>query len=405
MPASSFVQRSLRFGPALVALVIILVFTPSIRGGTKRAFLVAVKTYENTAELGDLPFSLKNVEEIGKLLIRQGYHPDNIVRVADDAAVQPIDAGTILRTLDKFLDHVASDDELFVLFSGHGMRYLAEGNANVEHKDDYYFCPRRANPRVPATMISVERQLQGKIANKGQRRILLVDACRNPPNQLPVRRTERETGPLKAIGTGTIVITSCGSGQVSSYNEKGSFFLQAVARALNGFADKPNREGVFDRRIDASEFTSYVCEETKKLSSNSQSPVPDTTARALESWIICQKANHRVITKEYLANDVNRVFFRDNKELTYVEFQDVDLTRYPSIRNVNFYKSRFVGQCNLRNVHFDACRFVDVDFGDKVDLTGADFRDAVGTEHATVSGAAKQNGTQWNSGKEPKVSK
>jgi uncharacterized caspase-like protein len=111
-------------------------------------------------------------------------------------------------------------DLVVVSFSGHGV-YLPQTKAS-------YLCPAETHLAKPQTLLPLEqvyRQLQGCPA---ERRLLLVDACRNEPLENGARaaadddRVQEFARTLQEVpkGKGLLLLTSCSTGECSYEEEE-----------------------------------------------------------------------------------------------------------------------------------------------------------------------------------------
>ncbi|MFO0819457.1 MAG: caspase family protein [Pirellulales bacterium] len=362
--------------------------------GTRRAFLVAVGEYASP-DMPPLKHTNKHVQDLSNLLIKQKtYSREHVWVINDDSGDSFSTRKGIVAHFQNFLRTVSEDDDVFVLLSGHGMRFLDDSTDPRTRRDDYFFCPRISNSRDPDTMISIEKEIEEPLSTHGKRRILLVDACRAIPAQLPQAAPPSKTRPIRASGAETMVLMSCGPQQFSYYDDKGSFFLQSVLRGLEGLADRPNPR--VDREVTAAEFSTFVVAETQRLSKGRQHPEPRSKLNSPETWVISQKAEKRLYTQADMTPD----FFQDNKELQFAEFRGVNLTGYGKISGVNFQKARFVDGCNLRSVTFYNCRFDQTEFRDS-DLSYADFSESSQTHEIILERGVRKFGVRWPSGGKP----
>lgn len=377
---------------ALITLCVSLLGSLDFIGaeeGTRRAFLVAVGEYQSR-DMPPLAHTNKNVQDVRNLLLKQKYSSANIWVINDDSGNEYARRSGIVNRFQQFLDTVEQNDEIFVLLSGHGMRFFADSPNPRQQRDDYFFCPRISNIRDPESMISIDKEFATPIASRGKRRILLVDACRAVPAQLPGAAPASVTRPLKASGTETMVIMSCGPQQYSYYDNKGSYFLQSVQRGLEGLADRASP--TVDRVVTAEEFSAWVVAETSRLSNGRQYPEVNSTLTAPNSWFICQKAEKRL----FKTGEMSSEFFTspENVELQFAEFRGVDFTRFGEISGINFQKARFVDGCNLRSVKFVNCRFDHTVFMD-CDLSLADFSESLQTHTISLGRGVRKFGVRW----------
>jgi formylglycine-generating enzyme required for sulfatase activity len=198
------------------------------------AILIGVDDY---AELSKLRFAGNDQRALAEQLIAIGFPKDQVFLLDDKAAEKkylPF-RENIEKQLDLVMRLAADGDLVIVGFSGHGVQL--EGKS--------YLCPEDTRlDKLAATMIPVESVYQRLARCSASLKLLLVDACRN--DVIPAGRKSvtlsRSLGEFVATTEkppeGTMLLTSCGPGQVSLEDEEfnHSVFVNYLLEGLRGQA-------------------------------------------------------------------------------------------------------------------------------------------------------------------------
>jgi formylglycine-generating enzyme required for sulfatase activity len=224
-----------------------------VSAGDNYAFLVAVSDYD-VKQLRSLPYTRNDIRDFGNLLVDSGFKPDNVVVMHDDLATLKNrryfpEAARIRRELQLLLAGVDEGDSVIVAFAGHGVQF--------EKDDKNYFCPSDADLEQKGTLVSLKEIYDQLEKCQADRKLLLVDACRNDPQSKLSR--SRETVKLKSVTRpqvepvpkGIVALFSCSAGEESFEFpdlQHGIFFHHVLA-GWQGAADTGDRELSLDELV------------------------------------------------------------------------------------------------------------------------------------------------------------
>jgi formylglycine-generating enzyme required for sulfatase activity len=198
------------------------------------AFLVACGDYDPT-ELKPVPFTLHEMKLFREVLIASGTTEKNIIYMHDKAdqpgRFNPIRAN-ILKEYKLLLERLRPEDSLVVALSGHGIQYRNDTSG--------YFCPLDAKlgPAHKKTLLAMEGE-EGLLTllekTKAQRKLVIINACRNDPatnaflaaEKLDLRDDYSEEAPK-----GTVVLFACSKGQRSYFYSDTEKRLERRNRSL-----------------------------------------------------------------------------------------------------------------------------------------------------------------------------
>jgi tetratricopeptide (TPR) repeat protein len=230
------------------------------RRGQSYAFLVGCSAYDRK-ELRPLQYTRNDILSFHQALLDAGFRKDNVVLMHDgkgqDRDYLP-EARKIRKQFHLLLAGLRPGDTVIVALSGHGIRFKGESQA--------YFCPVDAELTDRNTLIPLDwlyHELQGC---KADRKLLLVDACRNEPQSaLGKSRAEVDLEKLtrlqeQAVPRGIVALFSCSDGQVSFEDPelKHGVFFHHVLRGWKGAA--ADSRG----RVTLQSLVSYVLEKTTR---------------------------------------------------------------------------------------------------------------------------------------------
>jgi hypothetical protein len=217
------------------------------------AFLVGCGAYDRR-ELRPLEFTLNDVQALHKTLIDSGVPQENVVLMHDNQSRNLLpESKKIREQFDLLLARVDKQSTFIVALSGHGIQFDSKGTN--------YFCPLDARLQEPETLIPLDeiyKQLEGCPA---ERKLLLVDACRNDPqSSLAKSRAVVELKTLsrpqdEVVPKGIVALFSCSAGQQSYEhpNLKHGVFFHQLLQGWKGAADANK-----DRAVTLDEVLSYT---------------------------------------------------------------------------------------------------------------------------------------------------
>jgi formylglycine-generating enzyme required for sulfatase activity len=239
------------------------------KGGKKYALLIGINQYKHES-LRPLSCSEADVKDLGDLLREAGYEVTVLTGTsATRAAIQ--------QHVTKVRSGRDSDDTLVIAFSGHGMQFEKEEEADEE---DAYYCPWDACPfrDERQSLVSLKWVYLEMKKSFATRKVLLVDACRNDPDSSKSRGSKGSKGgvtsDILAPPERLAVLFSCGPGQKAWENEKlgHSVFFHHVLEGLKGKAAR-SRDGAVTLGALADYVMAEVPETVKQLVSGKiQSP-------------------------------------------------------------------------------------------------------------------------------------
>ncbi len=219
------------------------------------AFLVAVGDYD-VDQLKPLAYSRRDIQVFAQTLEASGFKPENIVLMHDDLKVLKQrrffpEAEKIRKEFELLLSSVDEGDSLIVAFSGHGVQF--------EKDERNYFCPADTDLEDPdhAKLISL-KEIYDKLEQcPADRKLLLVDACRNDPQSKLAK--SRQTVKLNSITRpqvepvpkGIVALFSCSAGQESfEWPElQHGIFFHHILSGWNGEADTGDAELSLDELV------------------------------------------------------------------------------------------------------------------------------------------------------------
>jgi len=230
------------------------------------ALVVGVERYDET-ELAPLQWAEDDVEAIGAALERLGFSVVTMTSKSGVARRRPVEAKDILEQVERRLADREPGDTVVLCFSGHGVQLKSEA-ADQKGAKELYFCPERALPADPATLLPMTAVLERLARCAAGRKLLIVDACRDdyePPNgsksgrviELPAAGFKRPPVPA-----GLVAIYSCSPGQRSfEIGTLGhSVFSQHLIEYLEGRAPADQYPG---GEVGITDLTSYVRRKTR----------------------------------------------------------------------------------------------------------------------------------------------
>ncbi len=244
-----------RIAVAFLLVGNVLVSAPRAVGGDNYAFLVAVGDYD-VKQFKPLAYTRNDVLEFAKALTDSGFKSENIVLMHDVLKTLKSQrylpqAEKIRKEFDLLLSGVDEGDSVIVAFAGHGVQF--------EGDDRNFFCPVDADLEEPKrqSLISL-KEIYTKLEEcPADRKLLLVDACRNDPLSKLARSREKVklnsvTRPqIEPVPKGIVALFSCSAGQ-ESYEwpdlEHGVFFQQ-ILTGWKGAADTGDQELSLDELV------------------------------------------------------------------------------------------------------------------------------------------------------------
>ena len=230
--------------------------------GENYAFLVAVGDYD-LKQLKPLRFTRNDIFDFHQVLLDSGYKAENVVLMHDDLPKLKggrryvPEADKIRLELGLLLAGLNRDDSVVVAFSGHGVEFQGE--------DKNYFCPADTDLSDRKKLVSLGEVYDRLKACPAQRKLLLVDACRNDPQTAlgkgrdKVKLESLSRPQSEPIPKGIVALFSCSAGQESyEFTDlKHGIFFHHVLEGWKGAADGA------DGQLDLDELVAYTKKQTQ----------------------------------------------------------------------------------------------------------------------------------------------
>ncbi len=211
---------------------------PAARAETRHAVIIAVRDYPQATQLPSLEGTQRDAERLRQVLLRGGFPESNIVVIQESAAdttLRPTRMN-ILNRLDRTFAKAMTDDLVLVVTIGHG----------IAIRETSYFCPSDAtdaaldDSQLAESKLIKVSEITGRLSNcKAERRLLVVDACRNSLDG----RIRGFVKPLQTPPEGVWLVSSCSEAQQSYVSpklqagESHALFSYFLAEGLGGAAD------------------------------------------------------------------------------------------------------------------------------------------------------------------------
>jgi formylglycine-generating enzyme required for sulfatase activity len=211
--------------------------------GKKYALLVGVETYD-PAFLTRLKFADDDAREMAAALESLGFEVTLMTRDAEIPARRPATAEKILRQLQARLTGLKAADTLIVSLSGHGVQFKSPRKLADGTEESQFFCPEEADLTQPDTLVPVGRIYTMLESCPAERKLLIVDACRNEVLSEGARSADEiELEPAgvtpRSVPKGMLALYSCAEGEKSFEQPDLSHgvFCYHVLKYLKGEAD------------------------------------------------------------------------------------------------------------------------------------------------------------------------
>lgn len=215
------------------------------------ALLIGVQSHEDSSLT--LRFPSRDVEAVAKVLLdRAGVPADRILTMTDESppTLRPT-LENLRREVPRFLTQAAAQDQVVILFSGHGLMF--DGETRLIPRDF-----RKASPTETSLPAS---ELRTALANcSAQTKFLVLDCCHAGGAKGPGAGLSAEAFAKSVVRepiAGCVVLASCRAEEQSWEwaERRQGVFAWWLCRALEGGAD---RDG--DGRLTADEVYEYTCE-------------------------------------------------------------------------------------------------------------------------------------------------
>ncbi len=247
--------------------------------GKSYALTIGVESY-NPKTFSQLNYAEDDALELGKALESLGFEVVTMTSQSRNPEYKPSTAAKILRQIDRRLSGLDPRDTVILSLSGHGVQFKDDPPLEDGVKE-VYFCPEDADLKQRSSLVPLSKVLESLQNCRAERKLLLVDACRNEVLSNLGRSGEIELEPVgrtpKTIPKGTLAVFSCSS-QEKSYehpNLKHGIFCYHVLKYLKGEADL---QFYRNRELQIEDLVYYARRETRdyalKFLSADQRPEP-----------------------------------------------------------------------------------------------------------------------------------
>jgi formylglycine-generating enzyme required for sulfatase activity/uncharacterized caspase-like protein len=235
----------------------------------KVALLVGVNEYLKPG-FKALQFAEADVTAVGEELVKLGFDVTILLGSGEGDAKATRD--NIEAAARRMVEPLGQNDIALVMLSGHGQQLNPnpdpnQGNVDFNTSESYY-CPVDALVNRPESQFSLSLLMDEILAPNVGRKLLLVDACRDVPENIArgARNTKGIEGRVVALPEDTGVFFSCRAGQMSFEREElgHGLFTHCV---LEGLREKAVVDGEIawsslvayvDRRMQQPEITRYM---------------------------------------------------------------------------------------------------------------------------------------------------
>ncbi|QEG01355.1 Serine/threonine-protein kinase pkn1 [Stieleria maiorica] len=224
-----------------IAFAVLLCSVPALAAGRKVAVLVGVEEYQKPS-FTKLRYSEDDVRAVHHELQKLGFESKLVV--GPDAT-----RAKIMAVIDRTVSELGADDLILVMMAGHGQQLKTLGADGIPSEDSF-FCPVDGVAGAADTLYSLSMLLDEQLIPNVGRRILIVDACRDVPDDVG---RGIQGNAMITLPEDTAIFFSCRSGQRSYEHAdlKHGIFTHSLLEGLRGGAA---REG----KIVYSQLVSYV---------------------------------------------------------------------------------------------------------------------------------------------------
>lgn len=180
----------------------------------KVALLVGVNRYLKPG-FRDLQFAEADVVAVAAELRRLGF--EVTLLLGSEPGERQATKANIEAAAQRMVAPLGKEDVALVMLSGHGQQLGSDPAVADLDKSQSYYCPVDAQVNRPETQVALSHLLDEILAPNVGRKILLVDACRDIPEDRTRggRNTKGIEGRVVALPEDTAVFFSCRAGQMS----------------------------------------------------------------------------------------------------------------------------------------------------------------------------------------------
>ncbi|MEZ6056943.1 MAG: SUMF1/EgtB/PvdO family nonheme iron enzyme [Planctomycetaceae bacterium] len=265
-----------------LSLIAFLLSTgPLCAEGRKLAVVVGVGSYRTNSGLPSLGKAPTNdAASLSGVLRQQGFTVFEMTHEAAKVDGQETMAPSIAYIRDQIdgmlgFPNLGADDAILITLHGHGVQFEETDDAGTKTAK-FYFCPadatitdiKTANELTERNHLLPLEELYGKLKNcKAATKLLIVDACRNDPNQPGTFRSGLASATLPKLPPptgGTAAFFSCKPNEqaVQDTEQGQGIFTRYLVQGLQGAADLPFANEPADGIITFAELSAYVANNT-----------------------------------------------------------------------------------------------------------------------------------------------
>jgi formylglycine-generating enzyme len=271
--------------------------TFAAQAGKKYAICVGVERYD-PSQLRRLSFAEDDARALAEELRMQDYEVLLMTSEAEIPAHVPSTSKKILDLVSRRAAQLEKRDTLIVTLSGHGLQFK-DDPVRADGSKESYFCPEEAVRDDRSTLLPLDRVMAALVESPAERKLLLVDACRNevrPKGSKDAAEEELEPAGLlpRTVPKGMLALFSCASKEESLElpELEHGVFCYHILKFLRGEA------GPYPRNeLSVGDLASYVRRETRdyvfRVRNADQSPVLITPGGELVDWPLGRLAGPR----------------------------------------------------------------------------------------------------------------
>ena len=248
--------------------------------GRKLAVVIGVNTYRQNSGLPALGHAASDAQRLSGSLRKTGftvYEMTHEVAKQDGKEAFAPNLEYIRDQINGVLDfpNLGEDDAVIITLHGHGVQFdFEDGQGNKTPR--FYFCPadatiqeiKTANQLTERNHLLPLEELYTELGKcSAATKLLIVDACRNDPNEPGVFRNGLASATLPKLAPppgGTAAFFSCKPNQMAVEDKAlgQRVFTHFLVQGLEGQADQPLAGKPADGVITFSELTTYVANNT-----------------------------------------------------------------------------------------------------------------------------------------------
>ena len=246
--------------------------------GKKYAIVIGVERYDLNF-FNTLRYAEDDAIELGQALEDLGFVVVTMTDKAELPAHNPNSADKIIKLLETSCGRVRPEDTLLVFMAGHGA-LLRNQPLLADGSHESYFCPEDADLNKLDSLVPMSRVMDIVNSSAAERKLLIVDACRNEAESDLFRSKSADLGTVgltpRTVPKGMLALFSCAENEKSVEHPElqHGVFTYHIIKYLRG-----DGEGMVYPRDQVSlvELAHYATRETKdyvyKKLNRDQSPV------------------------------------------------------------------------------------------------------------------------------------